>query len=62
MSKRPYSEARKRANRKYDEKTYAYIMLRLRKEDDKDILEAFASAKERGISHRELLRSLFEKE
>lgn len=52
--------ARSRANAKYDAKTYKKILLKLRIDDDADIIEAIQEAKANGINHREWLRELFE--
>lgn len=55
------TEARRRANDKYDGKTYKKINIALRKEDDGDIIQAIEEAKANGINKREWLRSLFDK-
>ena len=55
------TEARRRANDKYDGKTYKKINIALRKEDDGDIIQAIEEAKAKGINNREWLRSLFDK-
>lgn len=55
------TEARRRANDKYDGKTYKKINIALRKEDDGDIIQAIEEAKANGINNREWLRSLFDK-
>lgn len=57
---RPYTEARREANARYDEKTYTQFNVRLRKEDDKDILESIQAAHESGLNNREWLRELFD--
>lgn len=56
----PVSEAKREANARYDEKTYTQFNVRLRKEDDKDILESIEAAHARGINNREWLRELFD--
>lgn len=55
------TEARRRANDKYDGKTYKKINIALRKEDDGDIIQAIEEAKANGINNREWLRFLFDK-
>ena len=61
MGIRPYNEARAAANAKYDAKTYKLIGVKLRLEDDADIIQSWEDAKQKGISSREWLRDLFEK-
>lgn len=60
MGKREYNAARQEANARYDAKTYKRINLRLRLEDDADIIKSMDEAKEHGISNREWLRELFD--
>ena len=60
MGKRPYNEARAEANARYHEKTYRQIAVKLRKEDDADILKSIDEAKAKGISLREWVKELFE--
>lgn len=59
---RPYNEARQAANKRYDDKTYKRLIFRMRIEDDADIIEAFEQAQASGITAREWLRSLIEKQ
>lgn len=54
------SDAKIRANTKYSEKTYKTYALRLRIEDDSDIIESIEHAKEKGLSYREWLRTIFD--
>ena len=61
MAKREYTEAKRRANSKYDKKTYKLIPLRLRVEDDADLIDSMETAKSKGISYREWLRSIYYK-
>ena len=61
MGKRPYNEARAEANARYDEKTYQLVGIKLRKEDDADILRSIEEAKAKGISLREWVRELYDK-
>ena len=60
MGKREYNAARQEANARYDAKTYKRINLRLRIEDDADMIKSMEEAKEHGISNREWLRALFD--
>ncbi len=60
MGKREYNEARKKANRKYNAKTYDDIMFHLRKDEDAEMLESMRSAQERGISKPQWLHEIFE--
>lgn len=55
------TEAQRRASLKYDEKTYRRILLRLRKEEDWDIIESYEKAKVEGKKAREWIRGLYEK-
>lgn len=52
------TEARHKANRKYDAKTYTILTLRLRTDDDADLLESFNKARAAGKTGREWIRSL----
>lgn len=54
------TQAEREATDRYDAKTYRLIGLRLRIDDDADILESFDKAKEQGLSNREWIRDLFE--
>ena len=56
-----YTEARSRANKAYDAKTYQKINIALRYEEDADIIEAWKDAQSKGITNREWLRELFER-
>lgn len=52
-------EAHLRANERYLKKTYTQIQLRLRKEDDKEIIDSIRNAQENGTSIRQWVRDLF---
>lgn len=56
-----YTDARRAANARYDEKTYKKILFSLRKEEDADIIESLQQAKRKGVSNREWLRELFDR-
>lgn len=56
------SDAKIAANRRYDTKTYKYYSLRLRYEDDADIIDDLEQAKREGIPVREWIRKYFDKE
>jgi hypothetical protein len=58
MAKSPADRA---ATDRYDAKTYRIIGLRLRIDDDADILESFDKAKEKGLTNREWVRELYER-
>lgn len=45
---------------RYNERTYHLIAIKLRKEDDEDIIKDFLDAKERGIKSRDWLRTMYE--
>lgn len=49
------SEANRRANDKYDNKTYARLTIKFRLEDDADIIKALADAKEDGVQYRKII-------
>lgn len=46
------SESKRRANNKYDEKTYRRYSIILRKEEDAILIDAMDEAKESGIPYR----------
>jgi len=54
------SEAKREANARYDEKTYMQFNVRLRKEDDADIIKSIKAAQSKGQNNREWLRELFD--
>ena len=58
--KRKRTPSRAEANARYDAENYKLIGLRLRLEDDKDIIEDFERAKQNGIKSRDWMRELFE--
>ncbi len=60
MGVRPYNDARAEANARYDAKTYKLIGIKLRVEDDAEIIKAWQEAQQKGISSREWLKSLYE--
>ena len=51
------SEAKKKAVTKYDDKTYNKCMVRLRKEDNKDLIQAIEAS---GLSCTAFLKRLWE--
>lgn len=55
------SQAQAEATARYTEKTYLMVNIKLRKEDDADIIEYIRKAQEEGLTSREWLRELFEK-
>lgn len=60
IAKREYTEAQAKANAKYDNATYKMYSFKLRKVDDKDIIDSIEEAKQNGINKRQWLRELFE--
>lgn len=54
------SESKRAANDRYDSKTYVQFNVRLRIEDDADIIKSISAAQGAGINNREWLRELFE--
>lgn len=54
------SQAKLDANARYDAKTYKLISIKLRLEDDADIIADFQDAHDHGISSREWIRALYE--
>ena len=48
------------AARRYDERTYKQIAVKLRIDDDADIITDFQDAHDHGISSREWIRALYE--
>lgn len=58
--KQAYSEAKARANAAYDKKTYKTIGIRLRLEDDADLIASYEKAIQNGVKGRDWLRSLKE--
>ena len=54
------SEKKREAIDRYDAKTYAHIHVRLRIEDDADIIKSRDAAKAEGLNHREWLRKIFD--
>ena len=61
MRSEKVSEARRRANDKYDEKTFKRITFALRLQEDADIIRDIEAAKDKGIALRGWLRSLFDR-
>ena len=57
--KSTYNATKYKNNRAYDNKVYKFINLKLRKDDDQKILEAFEEAKQHGISHRQVLNDWY---
>ena len=60
MAVNPYTEARARANKAYDDKTYKKILLTLRYDEDSDMIESLQHDQEHGIKAREWLREMFD--
>lgn len=54
------SESKRAANDRYDSKTYVQFNVRLRIEDDADIIKSISEAHGAGINNREWLRELHE--
>lgn len=59
--KREYTEARAKANKKYNDKTYKTLQLNLRVVEDADIIQSYQQAVASGIKGREWIRELFKK-
>ena len=55
-----YTEAKARANKVYDDKTYKKINIALRIEDDKEIIKSLEEAKKKGLNNREWLKEIYE--
>lgn len=60
MAKDNHSIAQREAVARYHAKTYKNIAIKLRYDEDADIIEALAEAQKKGISYREWLRDLFD--
>lgn len=56
---RKYTEARSRANKAYDAKTYKKYTVLLRIDDDAKIIEDLENAKAQGLSSRQWIRKLW---
>ena len=54
------SESKRAANDRYDSKTYVQFNVRLRIEDDADIIKSISAAHGAGLNNREWLRELFD--
>ena len=54
-------EAKLRAQARYLDKVYKNVPIRFKKIEDKDILDDIAAAQKAGISHRQWVRALFDK-
>ena len=52
------SEAKRKSNDKYDAKTYKSFLIRVRVDEDADLIRELEEAKAKGMSYREYLRSL----
>lgn len=59
MAYQNYKESTRRAIAKYDAKTYKKITLRLRYDEDADIINSLEEATNNGMKAREWLRSLY---
>lgn len=55
-----YTDARYKATRKYDTKTYKKYTMSFQKVEDVDIINSIEDAKARGVTKRAWLRELFE--
>jgi len=60
MAVNPYTEARARANRAFDEKTYKKVLVSLRYDEDGDMIRALEDAQAEGLRSREWLRELYD--
>lgn len=58
MGVRVNNEARKAATSKYDAKTYKKLTIKVRIEDDADLIASYEKAQKNGITGREWLRTL----
>lgn len=54
------ADSKRAAIDRYDAKTYRKIMLKLRIEDDADIIKDMDEAFDRGVNRREWLKGVFE--
>lgn len=54
------SKSKRKANDEYDAKTYSQVNIRLRVDDDADIIESIREARDHEIPYREWLRELFD--
>ena len=61
MRSKKVTEARRRANNRYDAKTYRRITFALRLQDDADIIKSIEAARAEGVSFRGWLRNLYDK-
>ena len=61
MASEKVSEAKRRANDRYDAKTFKKIMFALRLQEDADIIRDIEAAKDKGITLRGWLRNLYDK-
>ena len=59
MAYQNHKESTRRAIAKYDAKTYKKITLRLRYDEDADIINSLEEATNNGMKAREWLRSLY---
>lgn len=53
-------EAHQAAVNRYNAKVYKTVPIRLKKTEDKDILDDIENATKNGISHRQWVRTLFD--
>ena len=60
MARDNHTPAQREAVARYQAKTYKNIAVKLRLEEDADIIEALNEAQAKGISYREWLRELFD--
>ncbi len=56
-----YTPKKNITNKKYDDKTYKKMVIRLRLVEDAELIDAIQKAKDDGITFREWLWSLYKK-
>ena len=54
------ADSKRKANDKYDAKTYRQVNFRLRVDDDAEIIKDMDDATSKGLNHREWLKNMFE--
>lgn len=54
-------DSKLRSNYKYRSKTFKMVNVKLRLEEDADIIESMETAKENGWTYREWIRSLYDR-
>ena len=53
-----YNETKRRNNERYDAKTYKRLTIKVRLEEDSDLIASYEEAQKNGITGREWLRTL----